>query len=226
VAVTARLVGGITLVLTGVLLSPLVSPLSAGLRDRLTRRWSRTVVRAFGLRVRVVGASAGAREPGGIRQTGPTGREAGVLVVANHISWLDIPLIAAVFPGRMLAKSEIRRWPVLGRAAARGGTLFVEREGLGALSSTVRTVSGALAEGSRVVVFPEGSTWCGLEHGRFAPALFQAALDAGTGVQPVRITYRAPGGRFSGAPAFVGDDTLLASLWRPADSPRRSWSCH
>ncbi|MFI5756302.1 lysophospholipid acyltransferase family protein [Streptomyces sp. NPDC051569] len=202
-AAGVRLVTGIAVVLAGVLLTPLVALLGATVRDRLTRRWARTVLRAFGLRVRVTGEPEPRRGPG-------------VLVVANHISWLDIPLLAAVLPGRMLAKSEIRRWPVLGALAARGGTLFVERERLRALPGTVRSLSAALSAGSRVVVFPEAVTWCGREQGRFTTAVFQAALDAGTAVRPVHLAFRAPDGRLSGAPAFVGDDTLPASLWRVA----------
>ncbi|MFE3600954.1 lysophospholipid acyltransferase family protein [Streptomyces sp. NPDC059142] len=203
-----RLLVGIPLVLCGALLAPLLAPLRAAVRDRLTRSWSRAVLRAFGLRITV----RGAQEYASTDAVAPRG--AGVLVVANHISWLDIPLLATVFPGRMLAKSEIRRWPLLGALAARGGTLFVERERLRALPGAVRTLSGALGEGSRVIAFPEACTWCGREQGRFTSAVFQAAVDAGAPVRPVRITYRAPDGTPSGAPAFVGDDTLPASLWR------------
>ncbi|WP_455353319.1 lysophospholipid acyltransferase family protein [Streptomyces sp. SYSU K217416] len=203
----ARLLAGITLVLAGVLLCPAVRRLPAARRDRLTRAWAAAVVRAFGVRTRVLGRPA--NRPG-------TGTEAGMLVVANHISWLDIPLIAAVQPGRMLAKSEIGRWPVLGPVAARGGTLFVDRDRLRALPATVARIAGALRDGSRVVVFPEGSTWCGRQQGRFRPAAFQAALDAGAPVQPVRISYRLDGTGPASAAAFVGEDTLLASLWRVA----------
>ncbi|MFD8963519.1 lysophospholipid acyltransferase family protein [Streptomyces sp. NPDC059568] len=199
----ARLFVGIPVVLAGVLLTPLVSLLPGAHRDRLTRLWARAVVRSFGLRVRVVG--------------GPVPRRGdGFLVVSNHISWLDIPLIAAVFPGRNLAKSEIRGWPVLGAMATQGGTVFVERERLRALPGTVRTLATAMREGSRVIVFPEGCTWCGQEHGRFTTAVFQAALDADADVRPVRLTYRGPGGEPSGAPAFIGKDSLGVSLWRVA----------
>ncbi|MFB6981047.1 lysophospholipid acyltransferase family protein [Streptomyces scopuliridis] len=196
-----RLLAGVSLVLAGALTAPFLAFLGGAVRDRLTRRWARTVLRLFGLRVRVVGEPAPRRGPG-------------VLVVANHVSWLDIPLLATVFPGRMLAKSEIRRWPLLGALAALGGTLFVERERLRALPGTVRTLSTALTAGSRVIVFPEACTWCGRELGRFTTAVFQAALDADAAVRPVRITYRAPDGEPSGAPAYVGDDTITASLWR------------
>lgn len=199
VAASARLLAGLGAVLVGILLVPPVALLSAGLRDRLTRGWTRTVIRAFGLRIRIDGA-------GPVPVPDAPG---GVLVVANHISWLDIPLVATLFPGRVLAKSDIRHWPVLGAVAARGGTLFVERDRLRALPGTVRDVADALRAGSRVIVFPEGSTWCGRDQGRFTAAVFQAALDAGASVQPVRIGYRP-----LGPAAFVGDDPLTVSLWR------------
>ncbi|MEU9093391.1 lysophospholipid acyltransferase family protein [Streptomyces sp. NPDC048428] len=206
VPAAALLLAGCALALTGALCAPPALLLGRAHRERLTRAWAHGVLRAFGVRMRVVGRPEGHRD-------GP-----GVLVVANHVSWLDIPLVAAVCPGRMLAKSDIRNWPLLGPLAALGGTLFVERERLRALPATVRALASALRGGARVVVFPEGSTWCGRgPGGRFRPAAFQAAIDAEAAVQPVRIRYldaaagrRAP----AGAAAFVGDDPLTASLWR------------
>ncbi|MFD7564100.1 lysophospholipid acyltransferase family protein [Streptomyces tendae] len=178
-----------------------------GLRRRLpaalVRRWCRWVVRAAGIRVRVTGAAV----PGG-----------GLLLVANHVSWLDIPLLAAVRPARMLAKSEIRRWPVAGGPTARAGVLFIERDRPRALPDTVDAIARALRAGAAVAAFPEGSTWCGRAHGPFRRAVFQAALDAGVPVQPVRIHYRAAERQVSTTPAFVGADTLLASLWRVASA--------
>ncbi|MET9478203.1 lysophospholipid acyltransferase family protein, partial [Streptomyces sp. NPDC002922] len=115
-AASALLVAGCIVVLVGVVCVPAVLLLGQASRDRLIRWWAYGVVRAFGVRVRVIGRP---QPPAGEAHTG-------ALVVANHISWLDIPLVAAVLPGRMLAKSEIRRWPVLGALAALGGTLFVE----------------------------------------------------------------------------------------------------
>ncbi|MGW2741789.1 lysophospholipid acyltransferase family protein [Streptomyces sp. NPDC001450] len=166
------------------------------------RWWCRSIVRAIGVRVRCTGTAA------------PAG---GLLLVANHVSWLDIPLLAAVRPARMLAKTEIRDWPVAGALAARGGTVFIERDRLRALPDTVARIAHAMREGAAVVAFPEGSTWCGRAHGRFHRAVFQAALDAGVPVQPVRLRYRQDGGgAASTAAAFVGEDTLLASLWRVA----------
>ncbi|MBC7271855.1 MAG: 1-acyl-sn-glycerol-3-phosphate acyltransferase [Streptomyces sp.] len=187
---------------TVVLLAGLVLlPVGRHVPAALVRHWSRTIVRAAGVRVRVHGPAA------------PAG---GVLLVANHISWLDIPLLAAVRPARMIAKTEIRQWPVAGALAARAGVVFIERDRLRALPHTVARLADALRAGAAVGVFPEGSTWCGRAQGTFRRAVFQAALDAGVPVQPVQLTYRLATGAASTAPAFVGDDSLLASVWRVA----------
>ncbi|MFC9247507.1 lysophospholipid acyltransferase family protein [Streptomyces sp. NPDC057136] len=227
---TVLLVAGCVLTLFGVVCVPAVLLLGAAHRDRLIRRWAYAVVRAFGVRVLITGEPV--EKGAGVLAE----RSAGELVVANHVSWLDIPLVAAVLPGRMLGKREIRDWPVLGPLAALGGTLFIERDRLRALPDAVRAVAEALRAGSRVVVFPEGTTRCGRgPGGRFGPAVFQAAIDAGATVRPVRLSYRAarrgpatvdgaPAGPcgdpsaghpgHTGAVAFVGDDPLAASLWR------------
>ncbi|MFH8449264.1 lysophospholipid acyltransferase family protein [Streptomyces fungicidicus] len=187
------------LLLAGIALLPLGRRIPPG----AVRRWCRWIVGAAGVRVRIAGSAV----PGG-----------GLLLVANHISWLDVPLLAAVRPARMLAKAEIRRWPVAGALAARGGVLFIDRDRLRALPDTVAALAGTLRGGAAVAVFPEGSTWCGRAQGHFRRAVFQAALDAGVPVQPVRIRYRGVRGTPATAPAFVGDDTLLASLWRVASA--------
>lgn len=113
------------LVLAGVVLSPLGGLVPAG----PVRRWCRWIVRAAGVHVRITGTAP------------PAG---GLLLVANHISWLDIPLLAAVRPARMLAKAEIRRWPVAGPLVAGGGVLFIDRDRLRALPGTVAHVAGVL----------------------------------------------------------------------------------
>lgn len=197
-AVLVLLVGGIVANLGAALV---VGPLGGRIPPGLVRRWCRWVVRAAGVRVRI---------DGGV----PAGT--GLLLVANHVSWLDIPLLAAVRPARMLAKAEIRAWPVAGWLTARGGALFVDRDRIRALPGTVARIAGALRAGEAVAVFPEGSTWCGRAQGRFRRAVFQAALDAGVPVQPVRLRYRLAGGPSTTTPAFVGEDSLLTSVWRVA----------
>lgn len=196
-----RLATALALFLLAVPAAAPVRLLPARPRRALVRAWSAALLRALGIRITVHGTP---------------GEDGGRLIVANHISWLDIPLVTAVLPCRMLAKSEIGAWPVLGGLAARAGTLFIERDRIRALPRTVETVSRALLAGDRVTVFPEGSTWCGRAQGPFRRAAFQSALDARVPVQPVRLGYRLADGDVAGAPAFVGDDPLTASLWRIA----------
>ncbi|MFD3694967.1 lysophospholipid acyltransferase family protein [Streptomyces sp. NPDC058646] len=196
-----RLATAAALILLAILAAPPVRLLPAGPRHTVVRAWSAALVRAFGIRITVQGSP------------GPDG---GRLIVANHISWLDIPLVAAVLPCRMLAKSDIRAWPLLGRLAGGAGTLFIERDRIRALPATVEAVTRALLAGDRVTVYPEGSTWCGRVRGTFRRAAFQSALDARVPVQPLRLAYLARDGQPAGAPAFVGDDPLTASLWRIA----------
>ncbi|GAA3815537.1 lysophospholipid acyltransferase family protein [Streptomyces chiangmaiensis] len=200
-----RLAAVLGVLVPGTLAFPLVRRLPIAVRQRIIRAWCRTLVRAAGVRVRLTGAAP---------------QQGGLLMVANHISWLDIPLLAAVRPGRMLAKTEIRQWPVAGALTASSGALFIDRDRLRALPETVARIANALRAGSAVVVFPEGSTWCGRAQGYFRRAAFQAALDADVPVQPVRLLYRFDEGPASTAPAFVGSDSLLTSVWRVVSARR------
>jgi 1-acyl-sn-glycerol-3-phosphate acyltransferase len=143
----------------------------------------------------------------------------GVLVVANHLSWLDILVLGSVQPMRMVAKREIRDWPLVGAVATRAGTLFVDRAGLRALPTVVAEVTTALRAGAAVGLFPEGTTWCGAASGVFRRAGFQAALDAGVPVRPVAQRMRLADGTATGVGAFIGDDTLVDSLLRVARLP-------
>ncbi|MEU1420665.1 lysophospholipid acyltransferase family protein [Kitasatospora sp. NPDC005751] len=194
-----RLASFLVVLVTGLALTPSVRALPGGPRDALVRFWARTLLGALGVTVRIAP---------------PPACGGGVLVVANHVSWLDIPLIAAGRPGRSLAKAEVRHWPVLGPLVAWGGTVFLDRDRLRTLPGTVAAVTELLRAGRPVVVFPEGSTWCGRESGRFRPALFEAAVQSGAPVQPVTVRYRLADGRATSAPAFVGEDGLLASIAR------------
>lgn len=196
-----RIAAAIALVLLGILGAPPLRLLPERARRVLVRAWAAALLGAFGLRITVHGTPGPGR---------------GRLIVANHISWLDIPLVAAVLPSRMLAKSDIRSWPVLGPLSRQAGTLYIERDRLRSLPATVGLLTRALLDGDTVTVYPEGSTWCGRAQGPFRRAAFQAALDARVPVQPVRITYLLDDGGPAGAPAFVGDDPLTASLWRIA----------
>ncbi|GAA1768838.1 lysophospholipid acyltransferase family protein [Luedemannella helvata] len=175
-------------------------PLMPGpVRRAAVRGWFRALLRAAGVRLVVRGVPLG-RSP--------------ALVVANHVSWLDIPALLAVGTLRVVAKSDVRGWPVVGALAARAGAIFIDRTRLRGLPRTVAEVADALRSGHSVLAFPEGSTWCGRTAGRFYPAVFQAAVDARVPVRPVRLTFRLADGTATTVAAFVGDDTLLDSVRR------------
>ncbi|GAA1304151.1 lysophospholipid acyltransferase family protein [Pseudonocardia xinjiangensis] len=195
----ARLVGVLlAAVLVGAVLA--VPLLRGPVRGHALRVGCRAALRAVGVRLRVNGGFS-------------TGR-AGVLVVANHLSWIDVLAMGAVQPVRMLAKQELRDWPVIGGLAARTGALFVDRAGLRSLPATVAATTQALRSGAVVGVFPEGTTWCGAAAGTFRRAAFQAAVDAQVPVRPVAIGLRRPDGTADRSSAFVGDQTLWDSLSR------------
>jgi 1-acyl-sn-glycerol-3-phosphate acyltransferase len=140
----------------------------------------------------------------------------GLLVVNNHTSWLDIVAVNAVRPMRAVAKKDIAGWPVLGWLVTAAGSVYVDRENLRSLPGTVAALAGALRGGATVNVCPEGTTWCGLAHGRFRPALFQAAIDGGVPVLPVALRFRLADGGVTTAPAFIGDETIVDSVLRTA----------
>jgi 1-acyl-sn-glycerol-3-phosphate acyltransferase len=139
-----------------------------------------------------------------------------MLVVNNHMSWLDIVAVNAVRPMRAVAKKDIASWPVLGWLVSAARSVYVDRENIRSLPGTVAALADTLRTGSMVNVTPEGTTWCGLTHGRFRPALFQAAIDGGVPVLPVALRFRTKDGGRTTAPAFVGDETIVDSVRRTA----------
>ncbi|GAA4732174.1 lysophospholipid acyltransferase family protein [Actinomycetospora chibensis] len=196
---TVRSVALVAVLLAGLAVAvvlPLLGPAALG---RLQTRWTGAVLAACGVRVRRRGPMA----------------PPGALVVANHVSWLDVMALHAVAPVRMLAKREVRRWPLLGVLAASAGTVFLDRDRLRTLPDAVAGLAAALRAGATVGVFAEGTTRCGRDLGPFRPAAFQAAHDAGAPVVPVAVRYRRRGEEpVDATAAFVGDDTLASSLLR------------
>lgn len=217
------------LVLAAVIGTPVVPRRARGWWQR---HFSRAMLRAVGVRLAVSDVTGRPVDGAGYRAVGSgswagaaagsgggADRKPGVLVVANHLSWIDVLAVAAVAPVRLLAKREVRTWPLLGGLAVRTGALFVDRSGLRDLPATVEETAAALRGGADVVVFPEGSTWCGAAAGPFSRAAFQAAIDAGVPVQPVAITLRRRDGGPAPEATYVGDQTLVDSIVRVLRSP-------
>lgn len=200
-----RLVHAAGVLLAALAVAPLLPVVGRTRRTRLVRWFFRSILRAFGVRLAVFGGDS--LEP-------VSGR--GALVVNNHISWLDIVAVNAAQPMRAQAKSEVRTWPLLGRLATAAGTVYVDRDRLRPLPAAVAELASVLRAGSMVNVTPEGTSWCGLASGRFHTAPFQAAIDGKVPVIPIAFRFRMPDGRETTAPAFIGDETLIASVRRVA----------
>ncbi|GAA2600944.1 lysophospholipid acyltransferase family protein [Streptomyces axinellae] len=175
---------------------------------------------ATSARLSVPGTDAGGEHTStgthtGARPDAATRTGVGTLIVANHISWIDVLALLAVEPATPLAKREVRWWPVVGALAGRLGTRFIDRENLRQLPSAVAGVAGLLRAGHSVLTFPQATTWCTVAGGRFRRAVFQAAIDAGAPVRPVTLSYRQYGAPSTCA-AFLGEETFGASLRRVA----------
>lgn len=144
-----------------------------------------------------------------------------LLMVCNHISWLDILVIHAARHCRFVSKSEVRHWPLIGALATAGGTLYIERESRRDAMRVVHHMAESLRAGEIVAVFPEGTTSDGVTLLPFHGNLIQAAISAKVKVQPVALRYiDRTTGSISLAPCYIGDDTLVGSLWKTLAAPR------
>jgi 1-acyl-sn-glycerol-3-phosphate acyltransferase len=170
-------------------------------RQQHVGRWSRRVLRALGVTLHAQG------------RLGPGAK----MLVANHVSWLDVMVLHALCPqARFVAKSEVRHWPLIGRLVVGAQTLFVERTRPHQARQSVAAITAALRAGATVVVFPEGTTTDGHSVLPFRSSLLQAALVGETVVRPVALRYADAHERPSRDVPYIDNDTLLGSLWRTA----------
>ncbi len=177
-------------------------------------QWANDFLQILGVQVRTTGSAV---------TTGP------LLVVANHISWLDILVMLAVQPVRFVSKADIKHWPLIGWLATNVGTLYIERASRRDALRVVHHIAEALREApagtpvhtaSIIAVFPEGTTGDGTVVLPFHANLVQAAISAHAPVQPVALRYQdAATGALSLVPAYVDDDSLVSSVWRLLASP-------
>lgn len=152
--------------------------------------------------------------------TGQAAERGPMLLAANHISWLDIPLLLAAGHCRFVAKAEIQHWPLVGKLAHAAGTLFIARESRRDAMRVVHHMAEHLRAGDILAIFPEGTTSNGQQLLPFHANLFQAAISACAPVQPVALGFvDAASGQPSLAPCYIDDDSLLGSVWRTLTAP-------
>ena len=197
-----RLAGLAVWILVGVGVAGFVSLIKPW--DRFRRRmrvrgsefWLSGALFLIGVRVRVTGTPA----PGA------------VLFACNHVSWLDILVLASVCRARFVSKAEVGHWPLLGWFAREGGTLFIRRGNGASFEAVVELMKSELVRGERLIFFPEGTTGNGQVLRRFRSRLFAAASSPGTSVQPVGLRYQGSPEVRERVP-FLGEATILGNLW-------------
>jgi 1-acyl-sn-glycerol-3-phosphate acyltransferase len=167
-------------------------------REALVQWWSAKALRMLGAGLDVQGAfHTGAK-----------------LITANHLSWLDITLVHAVYPqARFVSKAEVQQWPLVSRLVDAGRTLYLQRERARDALRVVHQMAEALTAGDTVAVFPEGTTGDGQVLLPFHANLLQAAISTGTPVQPVALWFSDA--RYAASPSalFIGETTMAQSFW-------------
>jgi 1-acyl-sn-glycerol-3-phosphate acyltransferase len=204
----ARLALLLLLAVAGILTELVVFPLIPAARRRaIIRHWSRDLMSACGLQVRVHG--------GGVVDGRPLDDIArGCMLVANHVSWLDIFAINSLATSAFVAKAELRRWPVAGWLAALAGTVFIERARRHAVHQVIERLRRRIREGFPVAVFPEATTTDGSTLLPFYGNLLEAAIAEGAPIIPIALRYRDAADQPAAAVAYVGETTFVESLWR------------
>lgn len=163
------------------------------------KHWSLKLVAICGVRIEISqlpGAQAAAR----------------ALIVANHVSWLDIFVINTVDACRFVAKSDIRDWPLLGWLSDKAGTIFISRGRVRDVRRIFEGLVASLHAGERVAFFPEGTTSSQGAVLPFHPNLFEAAIDAKVPVQPCALRYVDADGKLHPAADFIGDMSFAQSM--------------
>jgi len=174
-------------------------------RDRAVQDWSQAMLAILGLQLRIEGQ---------LLQQGP------LMLVCNHISWLDIAVLHAAVHCRFISKDDIRGWPLLGTLASGGGTLYISRASRRDALRVVHQMAQALRQGDVLALFPEGTTGDGSMVLPFHANLLQAAIAADAPVQALGLRFEdAASGAPSFAPCYVGDESLLDSAWRTVCAP-------
>ena len=183
--------------LQGVLTIAAVYPFTGrDTHQALRRRWSLRLLRVLGMRLEHRGEAVAP----------------GCMLVANHVSWVDIFAINALAPSAFVSKAEVRAWPVIGWLAAKNDTIFLRRGSRGHARIINEETAALLDAGCNVAIFPEGTTTDGRRLLNFHAALLQPAIESGRPIQPVSLAYLTADGSHCHAAAYVGEMTLLDSL--------------
>jgi 1-acyl-sn-glycerol-3-phosphate acyltransferase len=195
-----RLVRVLLHLVVGLWTCAVVFPLTdSGGRQRRIQRWSTQLLAIC--RVQVT-----------LRNPQNSVAAARALIVANHVSWLDIFVINSMQTCQFVGKSDIRDWPLLGWLCEKGGTIFIARGKQRDVRRIFQGLVTSIEAGARVAFFPEGTTAAQGSILPFHANLFEAALDAKAPVQPFALRYLDEQGALHPAADFIGDMTFAQSM--------------
>lgn len=186
--------------LVGLLTCALIFPWAdqAG-RDWCIKHWSIKTLVIFGVTLKISGPV-------------PDRSAAQALIVANHISWLDIFVINSIHPCRFVTKSDVRTWPLIGWLCAKSGAIFIARGRLRDVRKIFEGLVVSIRAGERVAFFPEGTTSAQGGLSPFHANLFEAAIDAEVPIRPYALRYTDAQGRLHPAADFIGDMSAVQSM--------------
>ena len=187
-------------VLTGVCTCAFIFPwISAPKRDALVRRWSHQLLSLCKVRVKFIDQSGGQLADH-------------ALIIANHVSWLDIFVINSWQACHFVAKADIRSWPIAGWLSAQAGTIFLARGKQREVRRIYEGLVHQLEQNKRIAFFPEGTT--GAQGGLlpFHANLFEAAIEAKVPILPFAVRYVDAQGQLHSAADFIGEMTFAESM--------------
>lgn len=148
------------------------------------------------------------------------------LMVANHISWLDICLLGGYAQVDFLSKSEVRHWPIIGWLAEKSGTLFIQRGGKDAAREANEVITARLSQQGNVLVFPEGTTSDGQQLRTFHARLFAGAVETQSAIQPIAIRYLNAQGEIDLVVPYIDQQAFIDNLWNVLAEPSIAIELH
>lgn len=185
-------------ILSGLFQSIIYPHFSRSVQRYMVRKWARKMLGILNVELSWSGSL-------------PPEDEQRVILIANHISWLDIMIILTIYPVRFVAKSEVLSWPLLNILCRKVGTIFIKREKRNDTMRVNQDISEALVAGDSIAIFPEGTTSDGTVLLHFHASLLQSAATVEASLYPVAINYRDMSGAHNAAVAYV-NVTIVESL--------------
>jgi len=162
------------------------------------QQWMQKICRIIGLNIKI---------------TGELLQPSASLIVANHVSWLDIVALSSTVKSSFISKSELKKWPIIGSLAGGSGTIFIDRTSRRELGVAIDSISKVIKKGKSVILFPEGTTTNGSTVNRFKSSLFQSAIKSNCTIQPITIRYIRNNQTDTIAP-YIDDNNFFIHLLR------------